>query len=104
MPEERKPNRNRKPRNSRNKKPNHHKERSHSPAVMEEGNGRDAVEINLFDIQTMKVPELIKMAEDDFGLSDDLAGLRKHELIFEMLKMNARNGGCDAWSRDFGSA
>ena len=44
-------------------------------------------ELKLFDLQTMEVPDLVKIA-DGFGL-EDLGALRKHELIFEILKANA---------------
>ena len=47
--------------------------------------------MNLFDMQAKSVPELHIIAES-FGLID-LGALRKHELIFEILKANARNGG-----------
>lgn len=45
----------------------------------------------LHDVQTLPVPELTKMA-DSFGLKD-LGALRKHELIFEILKANGRLNG-----------
>jgi len=47
--------------------------------------------INLADLQSKSVPELHRMA-DEFGLRE-LGALRKHELIFEILKANARLGG-----------
>jgi transcription termination factor Rho len=47
--------------------------------------------LKLFDLQTMSVPDLKVMA-DTFGLQD-LGALRKHELIFEILKANARVNG-----------
>ena len=47
--------------------------------------------INLSELQQKTVPELHRMA-DEFGLRD-LGALRKHELIFEILKANARMGG-----------
>jgi len=55
-----------------------------------------AVKINgkvlkLFELQQLTVPELVVMA-DEYGLRD-LGALRKHELIFEILKSNARYSG-----------
>ena len=47
--------------------------------------------LKLFELQTLSVPELNKMA-DGYGLHD-LGALRKHELIFEILKANARQAG-----------
>ncbi|HMP72096.1 MAG TPA: transcription termination factor Rho [Kiritimatiellia bacterium] len=47
--------------------------------------------LNLHDIQRMTVPELVKLGHD-FKMVD-LGALRKHELIFEILKMNARVEG-----------
>ena len=47
--------------------------------------------LNLFDLQTKSVPELNEIA-DSFGLSE-LGALRKHELIFEILKANGRLNG-----------
>lgn len=47
--------------------------------------------INLSELQSKSMPELLRMA-DEFGLRD-LGALRKHELIFEILKANARMGG-----------
>lgn len=47
--------------------------------------------LNLHDLQKKSVPELNKMA-DGLGLVD-LGALRKHELIFEILKVNARLTG-----------
>lgn len=47
--------------------------------------------LHLSDLQVLPVPELHKMA-DSYGLQD-LGALRKHELIFEILKANARLNG-----------
>ena len=47
--------------------------------------------LHLSDLQILSVPELLKMA-DSYGLQD-LGALRKHELIFEILKANARLSG-----------
>jgi len=48
--------------------------------------------VYLSDLQKKTVPELHKMATD-LGLID-LGALRKHELIFEVLRANARETGC----------
>jgi transcription termination factor Rho len=47
--------------------------------------------LSLFELQQKTVPDLHAMA-DSFGLAD-LGALRKHELIFEILKANARLSG-----------
>jgi len=47
--------------------------------------------VTLYDLQEKSVPELHKIA-DSFGLKD-LGPLRKHELIFEILKADARETG-----------
>ena len=47
--------------------------------------------LKLFDLQVLSVPDLQKMA-DGYGLQD-IAVLRKHEMIFEILKANARLSG-----------
>jgi transcription termination factor Rho len=47
--------------------------------------------LKLFELQMMSVPEIKAMA-DSYGLVD-LGALRKHELIFEILRANARLGG-----------
>ena len=52
------------------------------------GTGRT---LDLSQMQVLPVPEVIKMA-DSYGLTD-LGALRKHELIFEILKANARLNG-----------
>ncbi|MCO5044245.1 MAG: transcription termination factor Rho [Kiritimatiellae bacterium] len=47
--------------------------------------------LKLFELQTLSVPE-IKTVADSYGLVE-LGALRKHELIFEILRANARLGG-----------
>ncbi|MFC1467243.1 transcription termination factor Rho [Verrucomicrobiota bacterium] len=47
--------------------------------------------INLWDYQTLPQTELYKKAEEA-GI-EDFAGLRRHELVFEVLKVHARNNG-----------
>jgi transcription termination factor Rho len=47
--------------------------------------------LSLYDLQEKSVPELNKVA-DSFSLTD-LGALRKHELIFEILKASARETG-----------
>ncbi len=47
--------------------------------------------LKLYEMQNLSVPELHKLA-DGYGLIE-LGALRKHELIFEILKANARAGG-----------
>jgi len=47
--------------------------------------------LSLYDLQDKPVPDLNQMA-DSYGLVD-LGALRKHELIFEILKAHARNAG-----------
>ncbi len=47
--------------------------------------------LKLFELQRQTVPELVAMAEE-YGLRE-LGALRKHELIFEILKINARCQG-----------
>ncbi len=62
--------------------------RKHNPDRKLKGDGRV---LNLFDLQTTPVPELMAMAEA-FGL-EELGALRKHELIFEILQANAELKG-----------
>ncbi len=47
--------------------------------------------LKLFELQMMSVPDIKAMA-DSYGLVE-LGALRKHELIFEILRANARLGG-----------
>ena len=63
---------------------------SPAPAVPPRPQGTPRA-LSLFDLQQMSVPDLNAMAES-FGLVD-LGALRKHELIFEILKANARING-----------
>ena len=60
------------------------------PQVQERSRGTGKT-LKLFDLQVLPVPEIVKMA-DSYGLQD-LGALRKHELIFEILKANARLNG-----------
>ena len=47
--------------------------------------------LKLWELQAMSVPDLLTMA-DDFGLNE-LGAMQKHELIFEILKVNSRKSG-----------
>jgi len=47
--------------------------------------------LKLWELQAMSVPDLLAMA-DDFGLNE-LGAMQKHELIFEILKVNSRKSG-----------
>jgi transcription termination factor Rho len=53
--------------------------------------GPEPEPVNLFDLQASSVPDLNKQA-DALGLQD-LGALRKHELIFEILKEHTRRQG-----------
>jgi transcription termination factor Rho len=55
------------------------------------GNSRSGQVVDLATLQVTPIPELVKMAES-LGL-EDMGALRKHELIFEILKAHAREGG-----------
>lgn len=57
------------------------------PADLPEPNPKLARELKLHEMQELTVPQLMKMA-DEYGFRD-LGALRKHELIFEILKANA---------------
>jgi transcription termination factor Rho len=61
--------------------------------VVEEGNGgkQAGTSLSLYDLQEKAVPELHQMA-DELGLTE-LGAVRKHELIFEILKAHARQAG-----------
>ncbi|MCB1070763.1 MAG: transcription termination factor Rho [Verrucomicrobia bacterium] len=48
-------------------------------------------ELKLYELQKLTVPQLITLASE-FGL-EDIGALRKHELIFDILKANARGRG-----------
>lgn len=52
---------------------------------------RDGPVLKLYELQTMPVPELLKIAEG-YEL-EEVSGLAKHELIFEILKANAAKNG-----------
>lgn len=52
---------------------------------------KDGPIINLFDLQDKTLPELVEIAEG-YEVKDP-AGLRKSEMIFEILKANARQNG-----------
>ncbi len=60
----------------------------HPPTQRIQGTPRS---LNLSDLQLMPVPDLNAMA-DSYGLID-LGALRKHELIFEIMKANGRVNG-----------
>jgi transcription termination factor Rho len=55
------------------------------------GTEREGNTLNLVDLQEKTVPELHEMAEE-LGLTE-LGAMRKHELIFEVLKAHARQSG-----------
>ncbi|NKB23633.1 MAG: transcription termination factor Rho [Kiritimatiellae bacterium] len=57
----------------------------------EPAENKDQVPLKLYDLQTMSVLDLVKMSAS-FNL-EDVAALRKHELIFEILKANGRQKG-----------
>ena len=61
-----------------------------APPPVERPRGTAKV-LKLFEMQPLSVPELHQIA-DSYGLIE-LGALRKHELIFEILKANARLGG-----------
>jgi transcription termination factor Rho len=63
---------------------------SGAPEIARPPQGK-AQALNLFDLQQKSVPDLHAMAES-YALTD-LGALRKHELIFEILKANARLNG-----------
>jgi transcription termination factor Rho len=48
-------------------------------------------DISLFELQEKPVPELVTMA-DAYGM-EELGAVRKHELVFEILKAHVRQGG-----------
>ena len=77
--------------NRENRTENRHNDETTSIASSNKNSKEVSNIINLFDLQEKSVPELNKLA-DSFGLSD-LGALRKHELIFEILKINARLKG-----------
>jgi transcription termination factor Rho len=85
----------------RGRKPNqdghdHHDNRP--PAIRLDENGEPLTQpegipetLSLYELQAAQVPELSKMA-DTYGLVE-LGALRKHELIFEILKVHACHNG-----------
>lgn len=62
-----------------------------APAAEEHQPQNSTQVMHLFDLQQKAVPELHSLA-DSYGLVD-LGALRKHELIFEILKVHARQNG-----------
>jgi transcription termination factor Rho len=87
------------PRGRGRRKPNHdHNDRNREPVVRLDENGEPLTPpegipetIKLYELQESQVPELSKMAET-YGLLE-LGALRKHELIFEILKVHANHNG-----------
>jgi len=82
------------------RKPNHdhHDNRNREPVIRLDENGEPLTPpegipetISLYELQEAQVPELSKMAEV-YGLLE-LGALRKHELIFEILKVHANHNG-----------
>ncbi|MFO7870244.1 MAG: transcription termination factor Rho [Kiritimatiellia bacterium] len=61
------------------------------PASADSGKEKRGKGLSLYDLQEKSVPELNEIA-DKFGLTD-LGALRKHELIFEIMKASARETG-----------
>ncbi|NCD33302.1 MAG: transcription termination factor Rho [Spartobacteria bacterium] len=57
----------------------------------EERHAKEGCLLEMSDMQGQTVPELLKMAEE-LGLQE-VGGLRKHELVFEILKAHARRSG-----------
>jgi len=88
------------PRGRGRRKPNHdhNDNRNREPVIRLDENGEPLTPpegipetINLYELQESQVPELSKMAEA-YGLLE-LGALRKHELIFEILKVHANHNG-----------
>jgi transcription termination factor Rho len=105
-------NRNRRGRQGRPQRPHHHngpdrRERRyngpprdgddmHQPdsqvvQEIDENQPPKGVTLQLHELQTSPIPDLLTLA-DNLGLSE-ISALQKHELIFEILKSNARQGG-----------
>ena len=61
------------------------------PRTHGQGSQKSGKVLKLYELQTLPVPDLHKMAQG-FGI-EDFGALRKHELIFEILKVNARLQG-----------
>ncbi len=70
---------------------NNNKFNRNKPRYNHEDDGRTGPFENLWDYQNMPQDKLHEVAEE-WGV-DDYAGLRRHELVFEMLKIHARNNG-----------
>ncbi len=95
------PKKNRSRSRGRGRKPNHDGSDHHDnrpPAIRLDENGEPLTQpegipetLSLYDLQAAQVPDLSKMA-DIYGLVE-LGALRKHELIFEILKVHARHNG-----------
>jgi len=68
-----------------------HQKNSPTPVQSQNVPDRKGIVVELSTIQLTPVPELMKMATD-MGLTE-IGALRKHELIFEILKIHARGGG-----------
>ena len=76
----------------RNKNPNRGNEGNSEPyELLDPIEGIEGRTLKLFELQAETVPNLQQMA-DEFQLKD-LGALQKHELIFEILKANARQRG-----------
>jgi transcription termination factor Rho len=106
MPDQKK-NKPRRPKNQRQQRPPRPRGNSGGGGNRGNGNGggnggadhenesdlvvRDGPVLKLFELQTRPVPELIDFGEE-MGLKE-LVGLRKHEIIFEILKANAKLNG-----------
>ncbi len=93
-------------RSGRSGRGHHHKQRSrgqgNGPVAVEEANDQvdkteggekkpDGPILKLHELQVQTVPDLVKFGES-LGLSE-LGALMKHELIFDILKANARKNG-----------
>lgn len=96
----------RRPAGPRNRNPRGFKQKNRGPSDAEEiameaaaeaaareraAKGDNVHTLNLHELQAKSVPELSQMAEA-FGLSE-LGAMRRHELIFELLKASARETG-----------
>ena len=66
-------------------------EESNGNGVERIGTAREGITLNLVDLQEKTVPELHELAEQ-LGLAE-LGAMRKHELIFEVLKGHAQQSG-----------
>ena len=68
-----------------------HQKKNQNPNQNIEAPDCKGITLELSTIQLTPVPELMQMATD-FGLTE-IGALRKHELIFEILKIHSRGGG-----------